>query len=185
MDINIGVSNHHVHLTRKALDILFGEGYELTVKSELKQLGQFAANEQVKVHKNGKTLEHIRIVGPVRPYTQVELLDKDNEFFGINAPVRSSGDLKGSESVMIEGPLGVYIANESTIVADRHIHMSAEDLKTFNLNNGDVVRVRCENGVIMDNVHIKSDGTCVLEFHMNKDEAMDLGIESEMKCNIC
>lgn len=185
MDISIGISNHHVHLTREALDILFGKGYELTVKSKLKQKGQFAANEQVKIFKNGKTLEHIRIVGPCRNYTQVELLEKDNVFFGINAPLRSSGDLKGSESVQIIGPNGVYFANESTIVSNRHIHMSADDLVKFNKSNGDIVRVMCENGVVMDNVHIKSDDTCVLEYHMNKDEAIDLNIEDGMVIKIC
>lgn len=185
MNIKVGVSNHHVHLTREALDILFGEGYELNVKNYLKQKGQFAAEEQVKIHKNGKTLEHIRIVGPCRNYTQVELLQKDNDFFGINAPIRTSGDLKGSESVMIEGPKGIFMAKESTIIADRHIHMSADDLKKFGKSKGDIVMVKCENGVVMDNVHIKSDDTCVLEFHINKDEAIDLGIESEMIVTIC
>ena len=185
MDIKVGVSNHHVHLTREALDILFGQGYELKIKNMLKQKGQFAAEEQVKIHKNGKTLDHIRIVGPCRSYTQVELLEKDNDFFGINAPLRSSGDLKGSESVMIEGPNGIFMATESTIVSNRHIHMSADDLIKFGKSNGDIVTVKCENGVVMDNVHIKSDDSCVLEFHMNKDEANDLEIESEMIINIC
>lgn len=178
MKIEIGVTNHHVHLTREALDILFGKNYELTVKSMLKQKGQFAANEQVELQKNGKVLEHIRIVGPIRNYTQVELLEKDNEYFGINAPVRDSGDLENSESIMIVGPKGIYMANSCVIIPTRHIHMSKEDLIKFNKNNKDVVTVKCENGVIMDNVHIKSDDTCVLEIHMNKDEAIDLEIET-------
>lgn len=185
MNISVGISNRHVHLTTEALDILFGEGYELKVKNKLKQKGQFAAEEQVKIHKNGKTIEHVRIVGPCRKYTQVEILQKDNEFFNIDAPVRTSGDLDGSESVMIEGPNGVYMANESTIVANRHIHMSSDDLIKFNKSNGKIVRVICENGVIMDNVHIKSDNTCVLEYHMNKDEAISLGIESGMNVKVC
>lgn len=185
MGIKIGVSNHHVHLTREALDILFGQNYELTVKQKLVQKGQFAANEQVSLQKNGKVLEHIRIVGPCRKYTQVELLDKDNIFFGINAPVRTSGDLKGSESIMIIGPKGTYLAKEAAIVSNRHIHMSSDDLKKYNRSNGEIVRVKTENGIVMDNVHIKSDDTCVLEYHMNKDEAKDLGLESGMEVEIC
>ena len=180
MKIKVGISNHHVHLSEEALEILFGKGYELTVKNELLQKGQFAANEQVSLQRNGKTLEHIRIVGPVRPYTQVELLEKDNEFFGINAPVRASGDLENSESCMIVGPNGVYMANSCVIVANRHIHMSAEDL-----NNKDVVIVKTKDGILMDNVTIKSDDTCVLEYHMNKDEAIDLGIENGDEVEIC
>lgn len=185
MKIKVGVSNHHVHLTKEALEILFGNGYELHNKRDLLQKGQFAAEETVTLEKNGKQLEHIRIIGPCRNYTQVELLEKDNEFFGINAPVRSSGDLKDSETITIIGPQGIYFARESTIVADRHIHMSAQDLIDFNRQNKDVVTIKCENGVLMDNVHIKSDDTCVLEYHMNKDEALDLGIETGMEVEIC
>lgn len=185
MEISIGVSNHHVHLTKESLEILFGEGYELTNKRDLLQKGQYACEETVTLERNGKQLEHIRIIGPCRSYTQVELLEKDNEYFGIQAPVRSSGDLDGSENMIIIGPKGVYYANNSTIVANRHIHMSAEDLVKFNVNNKDVVTVKCENGVVMDNVHVKSDDSCVLELHMNKDEAIDLGIETGMKVEIC
>ena len=175
MQINVGVSNHHVHLTREALDLLFGEGYELTKKRELTQIGQFAAHETVNLELNGRLLENIRIIGPCRNYTQVELLERDNEFFQIKAPIRTSGDLKGSETINIIGPKGILHAVESTIVADRHIHMSAEDLVT----------VLFENGVKLDDVHIKSDETCKLELHMNKDEAEKLGIETGMKVSIC
>ena len=185
MKIKVGISNHHVHLSEESLEILFGKGYELTVKNELLQKGQFAANEQVTLQRNGKTLEHIRIVGPTRPYTQVELLEKDNEYFGIKAPVRASGYLENSESIMIVGPKGVFMANSCVIVANRHIHMSAEDLKTFNVENKDVVVVKTNDGILMDNVTIKSDDTCVLEYHMNKDEAQDLGIENGDEVEIC
>lgn len=184
MKIKVAVSNHHVHLTKEALAKLFGEGYELHNKRDLTQKGQFAAEETLTVEINGKQLEHIRIVGPCRPYTQVELLERDNEYFGIQAPVRDSGDLAGSENAILIGPNGRYDAKESTIVADRHIHMSAEDLITFNQHAKNIVTVKCSNGVVMDNVHIKSDETCVLEYHMNKDEAEDLGIETGMDIEI-
>ena len=185
MDITVGVSNHHVHLTREALDVLFGKGYELTKKRDLVQLGQFAADETVNLETNGKILEHIRIIGPLRNYTQVELLDRDNEFFGIKAPVRTSGDLSGSLTMNIIGPMGIYHATESTIIADTHIHMSAEDLVTFNRQKGETVSVEFENGVKLDDVHIKSDETCKLELHINKDIAENLGIETGMKVHIC
>ena len=184
MKIKVGVSNHHVHLTREALDILFGEGYELHNKRDLVQKYQFAAEETVDIEYNGKRIEHVRIIGPLRPYTQVELLDRDNEFFEANAPVRSSGDLEGSLDIKIIGPNGEYLAKESGIVSNRHIHMSAEDLITFNQKAKNIVTISCENGVVMDNVHIKSDETCVLEYHMNKDEAEELGIETGMEIKI-
>ncbi len=185
MDILVGVSNHHVHLTREVLDILFGEGYELTKKRDLVQLGQFAAEETINLEKNGKVLENVRIIGPVRKYTQVELLDSDNEYFGINAPVRSSGDLDNTETMTLIGPKGTYIAENSTIVSNTHIHMSSEDLQTFNRSKGEIVNVKFENGVVLDDVTIKSDETCKLELHINKDIATKLGIETGMKVNIC
>ena len=185
MDIKVGVSNHHVHLNKESLAILFGENYELTVKRNLTQLGQFAAEETVDIVCNGKKLEHIRVVGGLRNYTQVELLDTDCEYFGINAPVRDSGDLEGSETVDIIGPKGIYHANESTIIANTHIHMSAEDLRNYNVNNKDRVKVIFDNGVYMDNVTIKSDPSCVLELHINKDIAGSLKIETGMGVKIC
>ncbi len=185
MDILIGVSNHHVHLTREVLDILFGEGYALTKKRDLVQLGQFACEETVNLERNGKVLENVRIIGPVRKYTQVELLERDNAFFGFNAPTRTSGDLDNTEMVTIIGPKGKYEAVNSTIVSNRHIHMSSEDLKAFNKNKGDIVSVKCENGIILDNVTIKSDETCKLEMHINKDDAENLNIETGMRVKIC
>lgn len=185
MKISIGVSNHHVHVTREVLDIIYGKDYELTVKRPLNQKGQFASEETVTLEKNGKSLEHIRIVGPVRKYTQVELLEKDNIYFGINAPVRSSGDLNGSESITIIGPKGKVVAKESTIVADRHIHMSAEDLISFNKKNKQTVTVQTKEGLLINNVNIKSDDTCVLELHINKDDAENLGVETGDEVEIC
>lgn len=185
MAIKVGVSNHHIHVTRETLDILFGKGYALTKKRDLVQIGQFVAEETVTLECNGKTLEHIRIIGPCRNYTQVELLDRDNEYFGINAPVRTSGDLSGSETIDIIGPAGRVHAVESTIVADRHIHMSASDLITYGVERGDIVSVRFPNGVVLDDFHIKSDITCALELHMNKDDAEAHGIETGMEVIIC
>lgn len=185
MNIKIGVSNHHIHLTKEVLEILFGKGYKLTPKRYLTQKGQYACEETVTLKKRKKVLEHVRIIGPCRKYTQVELLETDNDFFGLESPVRKSGDLVGSETITIVGPKGEYEAVESTIIADRHIHMSKEDLEIFKRHNDEVVKVNVENGVTLDDVHIKSDETCVLEMHMNKDEATKLGIETGMEVKIC
>lgn len=185
MNIKIGVSNHHIHLTKEVLEILFGKGYKLTPKRYLTQKGQYACEETITLKKGKKVLEHVRIIGPCRKYTQVELLETDNSFFGLDCPVRKSGDLVGSETITIVGPKGEYEAVESTIIADRHIHMSKEDLETFKRHNDEVVKVNVENGVTLDDVHIKSDETCVLEMHINKDEATKLGIETRMEVKIC
>ena len=185
MNIKIGVSNHHVHLTKEVLETLFGKGYELTPKRNLTQKGQYACEETVTLKKGKKELEHVRIIGPCRKYTQVELLQRDNEYFNLDSPVRKSGDLIGSETITIVGPKGEYEAVESTIISDRHIHMSASDLEKLKRHNDEVVTIKVENGVTLDDVHIKSDESCVLEMHMNKDEAEKLGIETGMEVIIC
>ena len=185
MNIKIGVSNHHVHLTKEVLETLFGKGYELTPKRYLTQKGQYACEETVTLKKGKKVLEHVRIIGPCRKYTQVELLERDNEYFNLDSPVRKSGDLIGSETITIVGPKGEYEAVESTIIADRHIHMSANDLEKFKRHNDEVVTIKVENGVTLDDVHIKSDESCVHKKKKNKDEAEKLGIETGMEVIIC
>ena len=185
MKIKIGVSNHHVHLTHEALEVLFGKDYELTKKRDLVQKGQYACEETVTLKKDDKILEHVRIIGPCRKYTQVELLDRDNEYFGINAPTRKSGDLNNSGTLTIVGPKGEYEAKSMVIVSDTHIHMSAEDLVTFNKMNDEVVKVITDNNIIIEPVHIKSDETCVLEMHINTDIAESLGVETGNEVKIC
>lgn len=185
MKIKVGVSNHHVHLTKEALEVLFGKDYVLTRKRDLLQKGQYACEETVTLKKNDKLIEHVRIIGPCRNYTQVELLDRDNEYFGINAPTRKSGVLDNSETLIIVGPKGEYIAKNMVIVSNTHIHMSAEDLVAFNKSNDEIVKVKTDSGLIIENVHIKSDETCVLEMHINKDIAEKLGLETGNEVEIC
>lgn len=185
MKIKIGVSNHHVHLTHEALEVLFGKDYKLTKKRDLVQIGQYACEETVTLKKNDKILEHVRIIGPCRKYTQVELLDRDNEYFGINAPTRKSGDLNDSETLTIVGPKGEYEAKSMVVVSNTHIHMSSEDLINFNVSNDEVVKVKTNTGLVIEEVHIKSDETCVLEMHINKDAAESLNIETGDEVEIC
>lgn len=185
MKIKVGVSNHHVHLTKETLEILFGKDYVLTKKRDLIQKGQYACEETVTLKKDDKIIEHVRIIGPCRNYTQVELLDRDNEFFNINAPTRKSGNLENSETLTIIGPKGEYKAESMVIVSDTHIHMSSNDLITFNKTNDEIVKVKTNNNIIIEPVHIKSDDTCVLEMHINKDIAEKLNIETGSEVEIC
>lgn len=185
MKIKIGVSNHHVHLTHEALEVLFGKDYELTKKRDLVQKGQYACEETVNLKKDDKVLEHVRIIGPCRKYTQVELLDSDNEYFGINAPTRKSGVLDNSETLTIVGPKGEYEAKSMVVVSNTHIHMSSDDLINFNVSNDEIVKVKTNSGLIIKDVHIKSDETCVLEMHINKDIAGSLNIETGDEVEIC
>lgn len=175
MEIKTGVSNRHVHLTREDIDILFGKNYKLTVKNYLDQPGQFATEETVSLKTKKNIKENVRIVGPERDYTQVEVLESDKEYFGINPPVRNSGDLVGTERITIIGPKGEITRDNICIIANRHIHINTKDSKNF--KEDEIVKLQYNN-IVFENVHIKIADNYALAFHINKDDAKNNGIEN-------
>ena len=176
INIPVGVSNRHVHLTKEDVEILFGEAYELTKRRDLSQIGQYACEEVVSLKNKNNIIEHVRVLGPVRSYTQVEVLRSDAEYLEINPPVRNSGDLENSETITIVGPKGEIKKENSCIIATKHIHINSSDYP--NLKNNDIVRLKVRDNVIMDNVYIKKDPTFILELHIDKDEAKEFGLEN-------
>lgn len=175
MEIKVGVSNRHVHLTKEDLDILFGFDYQLTPRNYLDQPGQFAAVETVTLKTDKNIKEYVRIVGPTRTYTQVELLDVDKDYFGINPPVRNSGDLKNSESIAIIGPKGEINKKNVCIIANRHIHINTRDKNNF--KEDQIVSVEIGQKVL-NNIHIKISDNYSTALHINKDDALNNGIEN-------
>lgn len=174
MEVKVGVSNRHVHLTKEDVEILFGKDYKLTPRNYLDQPGQYATEETVTLKTNKNTKEYVRIVGPVRKYTQVEVLETDKEYFGINPPVRNSGDLENSESIAIVGPKGEINKKNICIIANRHIHINTRDKGNF--SNNQKVKVDI-NGKILDDVYIKIADNFALALHINKDDAINNNIE--------
>ena len=173
MTVPVGVSARHIHLTQQDVEKLFGEGYQLTKKKELMG-GQFAANEQCTVvGLKLRAIENVRILGPVRKQSQVEISATDARTLGINAPLRQSGDTKGSAPVALVGPKGVVYLDEGCIVAARHIHMTPAQAASVSLRDGDCVSVRMgnERGAVLDNVKIRVDESFSLEMHIDTDEA--------------
>ena len=171
--VPIGVSARHVHLSKDDLETLFGKGYELTKKKELMG-GQYAANEFVTiVGLKLRAMENVRILGPVRKESQVEISSSDSIKLGIKAPIRESGDIKNSAPIALVGPKGVVYLQEGCIIAKRHIHMSPTDAKAAGVNNGDTVSVQVENerGTIFNHVQIRVDDSYTLEMHLDTDEA--------------
>lgn len=175
MEIKVGVSNRHVHLTKEDVDILFGKDYKLTPRNYLDQPGQFAAEETVTLKTDKNIKEFVRVVGPTRSYTQVEILQEDNEFFGINAPIRNSGDIDNSENITVIGPKGELNKKNICIIANRHIHINTRDKGNF--KEDQIVNVEV-SGTILDNVHIKIGDNYSLALHINKDDAKNNNIES-------
>ena len=168
----VETSARHVHVSEKDLYTLFGEGYELTVKKMLSQPGQFACEECLDVIGPKGELKRVRILGPERSATQIELAQTDCRTIGVNAPVRSSGDTKGTPGVTLRGPLGELTVPEGVIVADRHLHMTPAQAAAFGLADGDRVQIRI-NGLkpgIMGGVLVRASNKCALDFHIDTDD---------------
>ncbi len=172
-EVPIGVSGRHVHLTREHLYTLFGSGYELTKVKELMQPGQFAARETVTLVGPKGVLEKVRIIGPIRSYSQVELSRTDCFKLGVTAPVRDSGDHEGSPGCVLVGPAGVVTLDRGVIIALRHIHLHTSDGKRYGLKDKDIVNVLAggERGLIFTNVLVRVNPNNRLEFHIDTDEA--------------
>jgi putative phosphotransacetylase len=170
--VPVGLSNKHIHLSQEDLETLFGKGFELTKMKDLSQPGQYAANEKVDVVGPKGTLKGVRILGPVRKETQVEISLTDSFVLGVNPPVRDSGDLVDSPGAKIVGPKGEITIDKGIIVAARHIHMHTTDAETFGVADKDVVSVKVEGkrGLIFDNVLIRVNKEYALEMHLDIDE---------------
>ena len=180
--VPIGVSARHIHLTQEHVEALFGPGYQLTKKKELMG-GQFASNETVTiVGLKLRAIENVRILGPVRKASQVEVSATDAIKLGMNVPVRESGDVAGSAPIAIVGPKGAVYLKEGCIVAKRHIHMSPEDAARFGVVDKQVVKVRFESGRggTLEDVPVRVDPSFDLEMHIDTDEANGLGIAKDM-----
>jgi putative phosphotransacetylase len=178
-DIPVGVSNRHIHLTQEHLDILFGPGYELTKLKDLSQPGQFACKEQLTlIGPSLKAIEGVRVLGPLRKKSQVEISKTDSFTLKVNAPVRESGDVAGSAPITIVGPKGIVQLKEGCILANRHIHMSPSDARKAAVKDGDYVSVKVDNerGTIFNKVKIRVDDSFTLEMHIDTDEANASGI---------
>ena len=171
--VPVGVSARHVHLTQEHVEILFGKGYQLTKKKELMG-GQFASNELVTiVGLKLRAIENVRILGPVRGRSQVEISATEAVKLGVKAPIRESGDVAGSAPIALVGPKGALYLTEGCIVAKRHIHMAPKDAIAAGVSDGDMVSVKAENerGTVFHEVKIRVDESFTLEMHIDTDEA--------------
>ena len=180
MEVPVGVSNRHIHLTAADVETLFGKGYELTPMKDLSQPGQYACKECLTiVGPSMRSIENVRVLGPVRKETQVEISRTDSYVLKVKPPVRESGVLKGSASVTIIGPKGIVTIPEGCIIANRHIHMSIEDGIKFGVNDGDSVTVDVFCGTRRTrfyDVQVRCSDKYRLEMHVDTDDANAAGI---------
>ncbi|HCD45453.1 MAG TPA: propanediol utilization protein [Lachnoclostridium sp.] len=174
MNFIVETSARHVHLTQEHLEILFGNGYELTKKKSLSQPGQYACEERVTVVGSKGEFKGISILGPVRKATQIELSATDARSIGIAAPLRESGDVAGSGACKIIGPAGEIEITEGVIVAKRHIHATPAEAETLGVKDGEVVSVKIDTdgrSLIFGDVVVRVNENYALAMHIDTDES--------------
>ena len=171
MKVSVGVSNRHVHLTIEDYKELFGS-IPLTKRNDLNQPGMFASELTVTIMGPKRSISDVRVLGPLRSYTQVEISKTDSYYIGVNPPVRNSGELDGAHSITIVGPLGT-ITKDAAIIATRHIHVDKKIREEKNLIGIDKVSVKIpgEKGGIIDNVWLKDSDEAYFELHLDTDDA--------------
>ena len=183
-EVKIGLSNKHLHLQKEHIEILFGKGHELTPTKPLVQPGQFACEEKVDIVGPKNTLKGIRVLGPARPETQVEVAMTDARTLGIKAPVRESGKLEGTPGCKIVGPCGEVEIDHG--VALRHVHLSPAQAEEAGVKDKDIVSIKIEGerGLVFNNVLVRSGDAHEREVHLDTDEGNAAGCGPDAVCTI-
>lgn len=178
--VPIGVSNRHVHLNRADMDVLFGEGSELTKMKDLGQPGQYAAAETVTSQGSKGELKRMRVLGPLRDESQIEISIGDGYMLGVRAPVRESGQLEGTPGIKVVGPNGEVDIKRGVIVALRHIHLDPATAERMGVHDGQLVRVEVGGlrGAILNNVLLRVSDKYAPEMHIDVEEANALGVKN-------
>ncbi len=184
MKVLVGISNRHVHLTEEDYVLLFGTNC-LEKKKDLYQVGEFATTQTIIIRTDKKEIAGVRVLGPFRDYTQVELSKTDAYFLGIDPPIRDSGDLKGASLLELVGPKG-SISRACAILPTRHIHINQEELEKMGLDATKEVMVRFDGikGATLEHVHLKVGKSYKLELHLDRDEGNALLAKTGDMCEI-
>lgn len=184
----VSVSARHVHLTDEHVETLFGKGHKLTPMKDLYQDGFFAAEETVMVVGPNKRrmLPTVRVLGPTRPASQVELAFTDSISLGLDIPVRASGKISGTPGCILVGPQGVVELKEGVIRAERHVHMNHQDAAYYGVKNGDRMQLRIESdcAIVFENLLVRADATSKLEVHIDTDEGNAANLDRAKRCEL-
>ena len=180
LKLPIALSNRHIHLSQEDVEILFGEGYELTYMRDLSQPGQYACEERVDVVGPKNTIKGVRVLGPTRGSTQLEVSITDAFKLGVEPVIRNSGDIADTPGAKLVGPKGEVELEEGIIIAARHIHMHTDDGKRFGVEDNDIVKVKTEGprAVVFENVLVRVDDSFALEMHVDLEEGNASGVKN-------
>lgn len=184
--VPVGISNRHIHLSQEHIEVLFGAGHSLTKTKDLSQPGQFACEETVTLIGPKGTMPGVRVLGPARKATQVELSATDTFKVGVKPPVRDSGALDGTPGIEIEGPKGRVQVDQGVIIAARHIHMTPDDAAKYSLKDKDHVRVAVPGprGGILEHVLVRVNPEYALDFHIDTDEGNAFGLKNGQELDV-
>lgn len=180
-NVPVGLSNRHVHLSQEHIDILFGKGHALTQMKDLSQPGQYACEEKVDLVGPKKSINGVRILGPARKETQVEISLADGFTLGLSeVPVRDSGKLDNTPGLKLVGPNGEVALDKGVIAASRHIHMHTSDASKYGLKDKDTVSVKVggQRGLVFDNVLIRVNDEYAMDFHIDVEEGNAAGLKN-------
>ncbi|HZG82528.1 MAG TPA: phosphate propanoyltransferase [Brevibacillus sp.] len=171
-EIPLGVSNRHVHLSLEHVERLFGKGHSLTPLRELSQPGQFACEETVTLVGPKGSIHGVRILGPARTQTQVEISRTDGYVLGVAAPLRMSGDIEGTPGLVLVTGRGTVVLEKGVIVAKRHVHMSVQEAQQFQVQDGDslILETQTDRPIVYPDVIVRVDPRFALDFHVDLDE---------------
>jgi acetate kinase len=179
----VEISAHHIHLTQEHVEALFGKGHQLTKHADLSQPGQFACKEQLSIVGPKGKIERVRVLGPTRKITQIEIALTEQFKLGIAPPVRESGDIKDTPGCVLEGPAGQVTLDKGLIAALRHVHMTPADALRYGVRDKSIVRVRIEGDreLVFGDVLVRVDPSYALAMHIDTDEANAAGIKGNAK----
>jgi putative phosphotransacetylase len=177
----VNVSARHMHVTPDHLEILFGPGAKLTKLKDLYQQGEFASEQLVTlVGPRQRIIPNVRILGPTRNYSQIELSYTDGVYLGVDLPLRISGNHQDTPGITVLGPRGAVQLSQGVIRAERHVHMSQQDMSYYGVNDGDYMKLKIDGpcGVLFDRVKVRYHPKVVLEVHIDTDEGNACDLES-------
>ncbi|GHW02261.1 propanediol utilization phosphotransacylase [candidate division SR1 bacterium] len=178
MRVPISISGRHSHLSEADANTLFGSGYQFSQMKDLSQPGQYVCEETITIQGDKGSIDRVRVLGPFRKFTQVEILQSDTFKLGVKAPIRESGNLEGSGKITLIGPKGTVQLNQGLIVAQRHIHLSVAEAKDYGVSNGEIVSVKTlgERSLVFNNVVVRANDSYALDMHVDMDEANAAGL---------
>ena len=179
--ILVEVSHRHIHLSKEDLNSLFGENYQLNKLKSLSQSGEFAAEETITLSNEDRKLERVRVIGPVRNQTQIELSRNDANQLKIKVPLKESGDLKNTPGIEIIGPKGKTKLKQGVIIAKRHLHANPQEANQLNLKEVDKIKIKIpgERSLIFEEIIVRINPKYALAIHLDRDEGNAAGIETK------